>query len=252
MPTKTDLIDEIRTGSFRMLVDQFESCQSFSQLQNCCFRQAIKIGISAVNYHHLPNIGAADGSSFNVISVGFPDELTERYKTEHLNEADPSLRAMLTGTRAKWWLDVEYANKLKPTEKAYFDSIDVDEIGHGLTLPVFGPLGRNGFVALGFGTEKPELDNSSLVIIQMICQIAHQRYCDLLLADLPSNLRLSERESEILTWIVKGKSNGLIADILGIKETTVITYLQRSYDKLGVSNRLTAALRAMATGEIGP
>ena len=250
MAQKTHLFDELWTVPLRNTVEDFETCQSFSQLKNCSIRYALKLGISAMTYHHLPHIGSADSSSYNVLSVGFPNGLMEKYEAEHLNEVDPSLRAILTGSKARWWREVEYVEKLKPAEKAYLKSIDVDEMGHGLILPVFGPMGRNGFVALGFGQEKPNLDQSSLSIVQMLCQLAHQRYCDLLLIDLPSHLRLSERESEILTWVVKGKSNSLIADILGIKETTVITYLQRSYDKLGVNNRLTAALRAMASGEL--
>lgn len=250
MAQKVDLFDNLWTVPLRKTVEDFETCESFSQLQRCCFRYALKLGISAITYHHLPHIGSVDSSSYNVLSFGFPNGLMEKYGTEHLNEVDPSLRAILSGTKPRWWLEVEYIDKLKPAEKAYLKSIDIDQMGHGLVLPVFGPMGRNGFIALGFGQEKPNLGQSHVSIIQMLCQIAHQRYCDLLLVELPSHLRLSERESEILTWVVKGKSNGLIADILGIKETTVITYLQRSYDKLGVNNRLTAALRAMASGEL--
>ncbi len=250
MPHQANLFDELWLVPLREMTGRFEVCKNFSQLQTCCFRYALKIGVSAITYHHLPHIGSVDSSSYNVISLGFPADLTEKYINDHLNEADPSLRAILSNTQARWWKDVEYVDKLKPMEQAYLNSINIDEIGTGLTLPVFGPMGRNGFIALGFGKEKPSFDKTYLSIIQMICQLAHQRYCDLLLLDLPSHLRLSERESEILSWVVKGKSNSLIADILGIKETTVITYLQRSYDKLGVNNRLTAALRALASGEL--
>jgi len=57
---------------------------------------------------------------------------------------------------------------------------------------------------------------------------------------------LSRREQEVIHWIVEGLSNREIAKVLGISEYTVKNYVYRIFDKLGVSNRVEAAMYAAA------
>jgi DNA-binding CsgD family transcriptional regulator len=58
-------------------------------------------------------------------------------------------------------------------------------------------------------------------------------------------LGLSEREAEVLYWVAAGKSSPVISIILGIRHDTVRAHLKRIFAKLGVENRLSAALRAL-------
>ena len=58
-------------------------------------------------------------------------------------------------------------------------------------------------------------------------------------------LGLSEREAEVLYWVAAGKSSPVISMILGIRHDTVRAHLKRVFTKLGVENRLSAALRAL-------
>ena len=53
---------------------------------------------------------------------------------------------------------------------------------------------------------------------------------------------LSKREMEILEHLSKGLKNKAIAQALFISESTVKTHLYRIYEKLGVKDRLAAAL----------
>lgn len=59
-------------------------------------------------------------------------------------------------------------------------------------------------------------------------------------------LRLTAREAEVLYWLVKGKTNKDIGDILGSSPATVKKHLERVYVKLGVETRTAAAGVAMA------
>jgi DNA-binding CsgD family transcriptional regulator len=64
----------------------------------------------------------------------------------------------------------------------------------------------------------------------------------------PGSLRtlgLSEREAEVLYWVAAGKSGPVISMILGIRHDTVRAHLKKVFAKLGVENRLSAALRAL-------
>jgi DNA-binding NarL/FixJ family response regulator len=68
-------------------------------------------------------------------------------------------------------------------------------------------------------------------------------------ANLPpeftSELGLTTREGEVLSWLSKGKTNRDIAQILGLSPRTVDKHLEQIYAKLGVENRTAAA--AIAT-----
>ncbi|ABQ32920.1 response regulator transcription factor [Bradyrhizobium sp. BTAi1] len=64
--------------------------------------------------------------------------------------------------------------------------------------------------------------------------------------EFSSEFGLTVRESEVLSWLSKGKTNRDIAQILGLSPRTVDKHLEQIYAKLGVENRTAAA--AIATG----
>ncbi len=61
---------------------------------------------------------------------------------------------------------------------------------------------------------------------------------------LRDRFSLTTRESEVLVWIAKGKSNRDIGEILGLSARTVNKHLEQIYVKLGVENRASAAVKA--------
>ncbi len=65
----------------------------------------------------------------------------------------------------------------------------------------------------------------------------------------PNTARLDEaaltpRETEVLGWLAKGKTNRDIADILGMSHRTVNKHLEHIFEKLGVETRAAAAALA--------
>ena len=60
-------------------------------------------------------------------------------------------------------------------------------------------------------------------------------------AEFTSELGLTTREAEVLSWLSKGKTNRDIAQILGLSPRTVDKHLEQIYAKLGVENRTAAA-----------
>ena len=56
---------------------------------------------------------------------------------------------------------------------------------------------------------------------------------------------LTAREAEVLYWVVKGKINRDIGDIVGASPATVKKHLERVYAKLGVETRTAAAAMAI-------
>jgi DNA-binding response OmpR family regulator/DNA-binding CsgD family transcriptional regulator len=61
-----------------------------------------------------------------------------------------------------------------------------------------------------------------------------------------SSAALTPRETEVLSWLAKGKTNRDIADILGMSPRTVNKHLEHIFEKLGVETRTAAAAVAMS------
>ena len=57
--------------------------------------------------------------------------------------------------------------------------------------------------------------------------------------------RLTQREAEVLYWVVQGKTSKDIGDILGSSPRTVNKHLEHVFEKLGVETRTAAANLAM-------
>ena len=62
---------------------------------------------------------------------------------------------------------------------------------------------------------------------------------------LMASFKLTQRESEVLNWVIKGKTNRDIGDILGTSPRTVNKHLEHVFVKLGVETRTSAAAVAM-------
>lgn len=61
---------------------------------------------------------------------------------------------------------------------------------------------------------------------------------------------LTSRETGVLNLLARGRSNQQIAQELNIAEATVRTHVSHILDKLGVSNRVEAALHALRAGVV--
>lgn len=61
---------------------------------------------------------------------------------------------------------------------------------------------------------------------------------------------LTGRETGVLNLLAKGRTNQQIAQELNIAEATVRTHVSHILDKLGVSNRVEAALHALRAGVV--
>lgn len=61
---------------------------------------------------------------------------------------------------------------------------------------------------------------------------------------------LTERENSVLLNLAQGLTNEEIADKLHISVHTVKAHLEAIYDKLSVSNRVQAAMKAVVLGII--
>lgn len=67
---------------------------------------------------------------------------------------------------------------------------------------------------------------------------------------LQARVKLTRRESEVLLWLARGKSNRHIAQILNVSYRTVNKHLEQMYPKLGVETRTAAVAIAVRALEV--
>ena len=207
------------------------------------------IGIGRIGYHHLPPPGAPDAGLLRVENAGFAETLLQEYLTARASGI-AALAALLQNTVRPIYLDeMGTLDALTPREATHLNSYRLQGVKNGLGVQVFGPNGRNGILAIDLG-DSTRLRREVLEQLRWACQAMHLRYCELLLPALGKMPSLSTREAEILGWVARGKSNGSIAEILGISAHTVDAHLRRVYLKLGVYDRMSAALRGLGVGLI--
>lgn len=200
------------------------------------------------SYYHYPPIGAADfGPDIQVYYHGWEPEWVEAYRGRRMIEADPMPRVAATQTRPFRWADVEKIATLTENERKYLVEARSANLGAGIAVPVFGPNGRNGYFAISFGTGSVP-DDTTVAEIHWACQAVHLKFCEQILQALPDTVSLSDRERQILGYLVRGHSNQVIATKLSISTNTVDTYVRRCFDKLDVHDRVTAGLRGLALG----
>lgn len=207
-----------------------------------------KRGVSQVIYHHLPPLGAADEGRVRVIAQGVPDGWLQTYVRGKLFRIDPVSTNAMRSEEPFYWSKIGEKVKLNAEQADLVQKTYTSVFGEGLAMQVFGPGGRNGF----FGLSVPDDQLAPTIIreYQCVCQTSHQMYCRMLRDRLPPPPKLSDRELEVLEWVARGKSNSVIADIVGISRHTVDAYMRRVFLKLGTTDRITAAIRGLGTGLI--
>ncbi|MEM7498740.1 MAG: LuxR family transcriptional regulator [Pseudomonadota bacterium] len=197
-------------------------------------------------HHHAPGFGGA--AAITLKSQGFPDAWVRHYIEKKLYRIDPITDYAMRSTRPFFWSEVRTLASLMPDQQGYLQELEAAGIGDGLAVQVFGPRLRHGYFGLGFGGDRRDLPTELVGDLQVVCQMAHLRYCDLMPPPEPETL--SPREREVLEWIARGKSNAAIGRILDVSSHTVDAYLRRIFAKLEVGDRTSAAIRGIGAGLI--
>jgi DNA-binding NarL/FixJ family response regulator len=97
-----------------------------------------------------------------------------------------------------------------------------------------GPARHGRLLARGMGRGSL---GESMVLLRQASQ-------DDLSAQRLRDIALTPRETEVLSWLAKGKTNRDIADILGMSPRTVNKHLEHIFEKLGVETRSAATALA--------
>lgn len=241
------------TRAFEPLRKYFRDCRdavTFNDLRIGAQSYYDTTHVRMASYFHYPPVGARDfDGQIRVAEFGYPEHWRKTYLRERLHLSDPLARRAVNFTRPYFWSETPDLPDLTNAERRYIALVAKENLGDGIGVPVFGPAGRNGYCALGFGHDS-QITDDEILDLQVACQMGHLAYCRLLLRGLPAETSLSAREKEILRWVARGRTNTQIAEVLHLSRNTVETYIRRCFEKLDVNDRVSAALRGMALGMV--
>lgn len=134
---------------------------------------------------------------------------------------------------------------------AFVKSISNNGRNNLLTIPVYGNMSTFGTVILQSTTPDIQANDHNITLARSLSDDLMHQYMRLTydkMEDMP--LELSLREKEVLLWVVRGKSNSVIAEIMDLSPHTIDTYIRRCCQKTNTTNRTEAAIRAILSGAI--
>ena len=206
--------------------------------------RARSVGIIRQSYHLTPVLEAPVSEQTTIYTEGFSDDWLTLYDDAGFRRHDPiPLRTLRFGGLISWH-DAMHLAPNTPEEQRYFAAMEEHGLQYGYGLPLFGSGGREAYASFDFGHLPGKQEFEGLTQIAVLAQTAQLRVSRLLAEQMPVP-RLSDREREVLGWMVRGKSGGDIATILGLSPDTVRTYTQRLYEKLETRNRVGAVVKAL-------
>ncbi len=187
--------------------------------------------------------------SFDAITT-YSEEWQRRYYSRRYHEIDPVLKeAAARHTPFDW--DVK--RHQSPELVSFFsESIEYGLGNQGITVPIHGLDGECCAISVNVDMPNDEWWQFRHKILPHVVLFAHQFHAKVPKLPQPNaeGVNLSNREVEVLRWAAEGKSVWETAQILGISDHSVKTYLQKCQRKLKGVNKLHAVVTAMRLGAI--
>jgi DNA-binding CsgD family transcriptional regulator len=206
-----------------------------------------KADISGVCCRCFPSDAAAEQTIFFSTTAHFRSDLGDALEATP-GYLDPFLHASVRTTKPFHWDEMNEILEPRSPQLHYFRD-HIDAYGSGVVVPVFGPLFRNGYFCF-HSIEPRTVTDMDKMVLHSISQTAYLKLLDLMYKSSERERTLSGRELEAINMIARGKSNPEVAAAMSVSVNTINTLLKRIFEKLDVSDRVSAVMRAYALGYI--
>lgn len=181
----------------------------------------------------------------------WPRPWAETYET--LMKLDTDLVVNEAGRRMRPFLlsDIREDPVLKRSSKRLLAALDDYGWCEVFAVPVHGPHGYNGLVALA-AMRPIVLDAPARAALELIGTAVHCRCRETLDygSTQPPIVRLTARQLECLRWVSAGKSDAATGEIIGISANTVHFHIEQAKQRLKVRSRAAAIAQALLSGQI--
>ncbi|MGO8952079.1 MAG: helix-turn-helix transcriptional regulator [Rhodomicrobium sp.] len=202
-----------------------------------------------------PSLGLNAGHG---VVKNYPDDWMEHYQANRYEKKDPVPHHGLTTTRPFTWDSVVQSRELKPEQKKIMNEAKEARLLDGIAIPICGHNGELAGVGVASSTGGIRPDINLLNKIRALALQFHLVFTELEKQDgtdrhdVTGKVHLTSREKEILSWAAEGKSDSVIADIIGVSHATIRFHMNNIFRKLNANERTLATVKAIRHGLILP
>jgi len=185
----------------------------------------------------------------------YPDKFIEHYIANDFQSHDMVGRYSMQKNTPFRWTDISKIMPITKMQKVLFDDSQSVGMKSGGSVPIHGPNQTQATFSVCSNIsdkEFNELFNYHHHELHIIATYAHEKIMELDLHSGINDVSLTSRETEILTWVSRGKTYWEIGLILKIQEDTVKKHMQRIFRLLQVHNSTHAVAKAIINGLIIP
>ncbi|WKL58819.1 LuxR family transcriptional regulator [Asticcacaulis sp. ZE23SCel15] len=233
-------------------LDRIHHAENFDDIWALLNQFRAHKGFTSLTYMHIPPLGALDQEKPLIASEGFAQDWVAHFIENDYISISPVMEYARTAITPFCWSEIMNEDlrdtTTSPEIRKYVTNYLAYNVGDGLAFPLYGPMGRRALCSVGLPEIKMAIPAVLRQELQIIFQGAHLRYCDIILQSQSKQADLSPREVEILSWVARGKSNSVIANILEVSTHTIDTHMRRIYAKLNVTDRVAAAIYGVGAG----
>lgn len=192
----------------------------------------------------------------------YPDSWVKYYAQNNYKQIDPVLQFCFKTNHIFSWDWLVKTKQLANDEKLLMHEAREAKLLDGLAMPIHGLNGELTAIGLASSYGNVDINKDTLSKIRALSHQFHMVYIEKESASSnlpkapivrpPQNISLTDREREILLWMSEGKSDSIIAEIIGISYATVRYHMNNIFLKLGVNERTLAVVKAIRHGLILP
>lgn len=218
--------------------------EALAELKQKC----VELGVKHLAYGIVAPGKSKQTLPFDAIATYGPDWI-KRYFLQRYFVIDPVISLVQRERTPYDW------HSLPPTKQTSDFFAESREFGvgqNGVAIPLRGDDGE--LCCLSFTADLTNKDwwQFKKEVLPHVFLFAHEFHAQALNARKPilEDVQLSSRELEVLKWAAEGKSMQDTAQILGVSDHTVRTYLQNCQRKLRGANKLHTVVQALRIGVI--
>jgi DNA-binding CsgD family transcriptional regulator len=241
--------------------EHLAAADRLNELQRIFSDACGNLGLEYFAYHvvRASGLGCTDGRLPYIIS-NYPAAWVQHYFSANYLSEDPVIDMLLERRKPFIWSEAAKPDILSQGQRRLLDEARDAGLRDGLTIPIRhgDDVAAISLVPKGFGDDFSASMRHYQHILRLMALryhgLARQTLVEKALTGQSSRRRslLSPRETEILEWVAKGKSNWEISTILQISSKSVEFHLEGIKRKLQVFNRTHAVARAIMLGLLSP
>lgn len=190
------------------------------------------------------------GSTTEGVIGNYPEEWGGRYAKKRYEYLDPVALKLFRERKGFFWDRKLFVadGVLNGSKRQVFGEGNEFGLREGYAYLICDQFGQTALTS--FCSDKIARDPKMLPAMHLISLYMHGKYKELSTKALtPEEVPyLTRRECECLQWAGHGKTNWEIAQILGVKETTIETHIQNAKQKFNVSSKMQAVIRSIQSG----